>query len=383
MVRWLIFLGAIGTLGLRIWLSPSGQSQYSVGQKVKITATVTREPLKVYQKEYLVFEGIALEIPSKVDLRLGDRIVVSGTLTDKLPEMKNAQFGLINESFTKIQATLSAGTILQNWRLGMMAKFQRWLPADEAALAAGILLGGSESMSYDLRQAYRRSGMSHVVAASGYNVSVVAGWTILFFGRWLNRRLTILFGIVSIIIYVFLAGGSAAVVRAGIMAVAAWIGQLFGREGDALWLLGVASWAMLLINPEYMGDIGFQLSVAATAGILWFKPSREILASLAAQAATLPLILHHFGNLSVVAPLANLLFLWLVPPIMQLTALGVVVGPANWLAWPLLKLMNQGVTWLSSWSWSSWQVGQISWLWVGGYYLLLVILSRTRLFRRV
>lgn len=226
-------------------------------------------------------------------------------------------------------------------------------------------------MSRGLRNSFRRTGTSHILAASGYNVSVVVGWTMLVLGKWLHRRLAIGLGLASIVVYVFLAGATAAVVRAGIMATAAWLGQLWGREADAFWLLGLAIWAMLMVNPGYLSDIGWQLSVAATLGILWFKPAGDLWTTLAAQVTTLPLILHHFGNLSPIAPVANVLLLWLVPPIMQISALGLVIGPATLLAWPLLKLMTWSVTVLSSLPGASLEIAPISWSWVIGYYGLV------------
>ncbi len=351
-------------LGFRIWNQNSKQFPYQDNQRVKITA--------VSRGEYMVIEGIAVSIPPDTGIEYGDRFQVIGTLASGVTRTKSAKFRLINQHFQIVshQASLLWGVnkIRQQLILGLA----RWLPADEAALDAGIVLGGTEGMSQQLKLAFRRTGLSHIVAASGYNVTVVAGWTMLLFTRWFHRRWAIVLGIVSIILYVVLAGATAAVIRAGIMATSAWMGQLWGREADGLWLLGVAGWMMLIINPLYASDIGFQLSMAATAGILWFRPSGNLWTSLAAQVTTIPLILHHFGNLSVVAPLANLLLLWLVPPIMQVGAIGLIIGPVNWLVWPMLKLMTMTVMWLGSWSWSSWQVGQLSWWWVGSYYAALI-----------
>jgi len=363
-------------LGLRIWYLRQEKFQYQVGQRVRITATVRGESIKVYQKLYLVIEEIAIEIPPSISVEYGDRLAITGTLISSVVKVKSAQFGLLQPHFQVIAHQQSVLAGVYKIRQRLIQGLTRWLPVDEAALDAGILLGGTEDMSSQLKLAFRRTGLSHIVAASGYNVTVVAGWTMLLFTRWFHRRLAIILGIGSIVLYVLLAGVTAAVVRAGIMSSSAWIGQLWGREADSLWLLGLAGWVMLMVNPAYASDIGFQLSMAATAGILWFRPAGDLWTSLAAQATTIPLILHHFGSLSVIAPLANLLLLWLVPPIMQVGAIGLVIGPVNWLVWPMLKLMTTTVIWLSSWSWSSWQVGQLSWWWVGAYYLVVILIGQ-------
>lgn len=376
MVRWLLVLIGIVLLGLRIWYQSERQFPYQLGQRVRITAVVRTEPIKIYQKHYLVVEEIVVEIPPEISVEYGDRIEVIGTLGSGVTGIKSAQFGLLQPHFQVISHQLSILAGVNQMRQRLIRGLTRWLPADEAALDAGIVLGGTEGMSSQLKLAFRRTGLAHIVAASGYNVTVVAGWTMLLFTRWFHRRLAIILGICSIIGYVLLAGATAAVVRAGIMSTSAWIGQLWGREADSMWLLGLAGWAMLMGNPAYASDIGFQLSMAATAGILWFRPAGNLWATLAAQAATLPLILHHFGDLSVIAPLANILLLWLVPPIMQVGAIGLVIGPVNWLVWPMLKLMTTTVIFLSGWSWSNWQVGQLSWWWVGAYYLAVILIAQ-------
>ncbi len=375
MVRWVIVGGAVIILLVRLWTFSHAQSPYRVGQRVQITAMVRTEPIKVYRKQYLVVEGIALEIPVGEQLQYGDKVKVTGTIAPLVTAVKGAKFGLIHQDFHLISSSLTFTGLMQQQKSKLVGQLLRWLPGDEGGLAAGILLGGNQEMSPSLKLAFQRTGLTHVVAASGYNVTIVAGWTMLLFKRLLHRRLAILFGILSIILYVFLSGTTPSVVRAGIMASTLFLGQIWGREADSLWLLVLAGWMMLVINPGYLSDIGWQLSMAATAGILAWRPTGDAWTSLAAQATTLPLILHHFGNLSVIAPVANLLLLWVVPPIMQITAVGLIVGPVNWLAWPLLRLMTGGVTLLGNLPWASFAVGNLSWGWVLGYYAALIMVT--------
>lgn len=186
----------------------------------------------------------------------------------------------------------------------------------------------------------------------------------------------------------FLAELAPSVVRAGIMAIAALIGLMLGRESDSRWLLILTAAGMLAVNPLLAGDVGWQLSVAATAGLAWLRPQGDWGTTLAAQTLTLPLLLYHFGNLSIIAPLANAALLWTVPPIMQVTAIASLVGWVvplvgqliSYLAWPLLKLLTSSVTWVASWPWSFWEVGRVSWWWVVGYYAVVAILVSRRRF---
>lgn len=304
----------------------------------------------------------------------------------------------------------------ESWRNWAVLRTERWLPGDAGALAAGMLLGGSEDLSRQTKEAYRRVGLLHIVAASGYNVTLIAGWILSVSLIWLSRRWALGVTIAGIIVYMAIAGWQPSIIRAGIMSILAMLGLILGRERDAKWLLIITGAVMLAWNPKLISDIGFQLSFAATFGILVFlntsssdpfstspltplhncgegngrgevvtkRETRgrgifgvlgsDLKTTLAAQAMTTPLILHHFGNLSVISPLVNAALLWTVPPIMQITAAGLVWGPINYLAWPLLRIQLWVVSRVGAWPISNWEVGKMSWLWVAAYYAALIVL---------
>ena len=276
----------------------------------------------------------------------------------------------------------------EDWRNFLVMRVERWLPGDEGVLAAGMLWGGSEGLSRQTKEAYRRVGLLHIVAASGYNVTLVTGWILSSCLIWLSRRWALGVTMIGVVIYMAIAGWQPSIIRAGIMAILAMTGLILGRERDAKWLLIVTGVAMLVWNRELISDIGFQLSFAATWGILWLMPQRSMLkaqnsittlfaadlkTTLAAQAMTTPLILHHFGNLSMISPLVNATLLWTVPLIMQITAAGLVWGPINYLAWPLLRMQTWVVSSVATWPISNFEMGKMSWGWVGVYYLVLYI----------
>lgn len=261
----------------------------------------------------------------------------------------------------------------ENWRNFLVMRVERWLPGDEGVLAAGMLWGGSEGLSRQTKEAYRRVGLLHIVAASGYNVTLVTSWILSTCLIWLSRRWALGVTMIGVVIYMLLAGWQPSIIRAGIMAILAMLGLILGRERDAKWLLILTGVVMLAWNRELISDIGFQLSFAATWGILWLAPRGDLGTTLAAQAMTTPLILHHFGNLSVISPLVNAVLLWTVPLIMQITAAGLVWGPINYLAWPLLRGQLWVVSSVAGWPISNWELGKMSWEWVAVYYLVLAI----------
>ncbi|TSC87386.1 MAG: competence protein ComEC [Microgenomates group bacterium Gr01-1014_16] len=381
----------------RIWWWQKSEVKLEDGQGVKITARIKQIPVDYYGKQRINVSEISIDVPEDIKVDYGDKVSVVGTIKERATTNGTKYLSLTDQEFRKIENGTEWGRYLVNIRQKTFYNLRRWLGGDEGELAAGIVVGGSGEMSREGRDNFRRTGVSHIVAASGYNVSVVGGVILVMAVGLIGRRWGMWFVIFGVFMYMFLAGMSAAVVRAGVMGILAMIGLMAGRKGDGYWLLVVSSWGMIMINPAYIEDIGFQLSVAATAGVLYSTPQAtnpnsqipKILNSLlqnfkttmAAILMTMPLILHHFGNLSVAAPMVNLLVVPVVPMIMGIVGVASLVGflvPVggmfiSWLAWPILKYMTIIVNWFGSQSWSSFEVGTISWAWVAGYYLVLVI----------
>ena len=219
----------------------------------------------------------------------------------------------------------------------------RVLPEPEAGLASGMVLGLRELVDRTLAADFTTSGLSHIVAISGWNIAIVAATMGALLGRLPRRwRSAAVVGVIAA--YAVAAGGGASVVRAAVMASAVVAARESGRGARAGAALGLAAAAMLIADPMVSRDPGFQLSAAATAGILtWARPLTAALRahlptripdafvetlglSLAAQAVTLPIVLADFGRLSLVAPAANLVAAPLILPAMVASAAALVVG---------------------------------------------------------
>ncbi|NLN69640.1 MAG: ComEC family competence protein, partial [Chloroflexi bacterium] len=229
---------------------------------------------------------------------------------------------------------------------------QTLFPSPEADLLAGILLGRDQGLSPTLQDAFRRTGTAHIIAISGFNIAILAGLFSAVFTRLLGRKWGALAAVSAISIYAIFVGGDAAVVRAAIMGALGVMGGMFGRRQNGLNSLGLAALGMALIDPNIAWDIGFQLSMAATLGlVLYAQPleerfvklaSRQIseeraqklvgpvseffLFTLAAQVMTLPIMIYHFGGVSWITLLANPLIL---PPqalVMALCGLTLLAG---------------------------------------------------------
>ncbi len=225
------------------------------------------------------------------------------------------------------------GTLLEGWRRDAGDLLTRVLPEPEAGLASGILIGLRDRVDREVAAAFTTAGVSHVVAISGWNIAIVAAAIGALAGRLGRRRRSIVTA-VAIVVYVAFAGASPSVLRAGAMAGVVLFARESGRSGRAAAGLGWAAFLLLLADPGLIGDAGFQLSTLATAGLIaWATPLTERIdrlagghlprwlteslgISLAAQAATLPIVLASFGRLSIIAPAVNLLVVPIVAPAM-------------------------------------------------------------------
>lgn len=226
------------------------------------------------------------------------------------------------------------------------AALGRGMPAREAQLARGFVLGEDERIDAGTVEDFRRSGLSHLLAVSGQNVTLLALLAmplLAALGLPLRARLVWVLGLIAV--YVPLAGAGPSIQRAGVMGALGIVATLSGRRASRFYALGFAAALMLVLEPGVAADIGWQLSFAAVLGILllaaplrgailsrlgdrgWRRALADGVAlTIAATLATAPLIAFHFGELSTTTLLANLLALPAVAPAMWLGMLSAAAG---------------------------------------------------------
>lgn len=216
------------------------------------------------------------------------------------------------------------------------------VPPPAGTLGAGLLFGGDGRMSPEMQEVFRAAGLSHIVALSGSNVALVAAAAMaLVIAAGVRRPQAALAAVVVVWVFVLAAGAPIAGVRAAVMGSVVLVLAACGRLLAALPLLLAAVALMLPYQPLLLRyDVGFQLSVAATFGMLWLYPLWEPwcarrtvpalwrlgAATLSAQIMVTPLLAYHFGTFAPVGLPANLLALPLVPAAMLLTAVAAVCG---------------------------------------------------------
>lgn len=205
------------------------------------------------------------------------------------------------------------------------------LPNTESALLSGLLLGSKQSLGKELLDEFSKTGVSHIVVLSGYNIAIVAGSIITFF-KFLPSKFAFSFGCIGIILFTILSGGGASAVRASIMVLVALFAKKFNRDYKAGRALGFTIILMLAPNPLLLVfDPSFQLSVLATIGIVFVTPIlnpyflwvteklglREIVSStIATQLTVLPFLVYNMGLFSLVSLPVNVLILGTIPATM-------------------------------------------------------------------
>jgi competence protein ComEC len=261
-----------------------------------------------------------------------------------------------------------------------MAGLGEGMPAREAALARGFVLGEDDGIDQATKEDFVRAGLSHLLAVSGENVTLLAllAMPILAaFGIPLRERLVWVIGLIAV--YVPLAGSGPSIQRAGVMGVAGLLATLTGRRTSRLYALGLALVVTLAIDPGVASNVGWQLSFAAVLGILLLAaPIREwlltrfgsgrwrralaegIAVTVAATLATAPLIAFVFEEISLASLAANVLALPAVPPAMWLGMVsaalaqipGIPLAPLNGLDALLLGYIAQVAAWCGRPSWA-------------------------------
>ena len=260
----------------------------------------------------------------------------------------------------------------------------RLFPDPEASLIAGILLGVETGIPEDVQEGFNDTGTSHIIAISGFNITILATFFVFLFGRILGVRRRFLAACITAVIiglYTILVGADAAVVRAAIMGGLSLLAALVGRRQDGLNTLALVAAVMALFNPYVLWDVGFQLSFMATLGLLLYagplterfirlasrgmdestarKVARPVseyfLITIAALITTLPVVIYHFQRLSLISLAANPAILPAQPPLMILGGIAVLLGLiyqplgqiAALAAWPFAAYTIRIVEWFA------------------------------------
>jgi competence protein ComEC len=342
-----------------------------------VNLSLRAEALRLKGVTHVVTGWVLIRAPRYPEYSYGDRLTVSGRL-ETPPVFEDFSYrdylarSDIHSLVLRCRLEYLAGnqgnplwTLLFAFKKRAFQTINLILAEPHAALLNGILLGIRSGIPTDLYQAFNLTGTSHIIVISGSNIAVVVGILLLLGQKIIGKRLAPPLAISGIILYTLLVGADPSVSRAAVMGVV-WVFAIWlGRPGLALNALVFSAVVLTLFNPLMLWDVGFQLSFMATLGLIVLSPVLErgffgllqpylhdnrlnlvmallselVIITLAAQISTAPLIIYHFGRLSLVALLTNLLILPVQPLIMTLGGLAMLAG-LLWLP------LGQALAWL-------------------------------------
>lgn len=269
----------------------------------------------------------------------------------------------------------------------------------ESSLARPIVFGGSKGLEQKIRNDFQTTGLTHIMAVSGFNVSILAAVVMaVLLAAGMNRQQAFYLAAAVLGIYVILVGMPASATRAGLMGFLVLWALKLGRLNKITNSLVLAAAILLAFNPKLLrDDAGFQLSFTAITGLIYAYPilqalyektglpklkgvSDALLITLAAQVFTLPILAYNFSQISLISPLANLAVLWAVPmlTILILAALplaALLPGLSFIFFLPSLVLAKYilfMVSLMAKIPYASFEVGELSRVWVAIYYAVAV-----------
>lgn len=386
-------------LFLRLSLFIANFKPYPEGKIISFEARVNSQP-KVSSRGQQVSltlpnsQRVSVRFPLVPEIKYGDRLNVEGRLKYFEAE-NNKNVAFINYPEFELLEQGFRSSLIVKARENIIDVFNSSLNQKYSSLVLGITFGIKQEMPEEFHRELEMTGLLHVVAASGMNITMVGGFLMSLFASFLKRQIALVLTIVGIIFYASMAGFEPSIVRASIMGILVFSAQLTGRQSSAFFGLFIAAYLMLFKNPSLIYDIGFQLSFMATLGLIYLRPvfflmhrskkvleksliGEDLVTTISAQVFTLPILLINFGSYSVVSVLVNALVLWTVPIIMVIGGLaslfGLIYDPLgyilSYLSIPFLLYFEKTVDFFSGFS-AGLNIVKIPTLIIVGYYLAL------------
>ncbi|WP_110926931.1 DNA internalization-related competence protein ComEC/Rec2 [Bacillus massiliglaciei] len=234
------------------------------------------------------------------------------------------------------------GNAVRQYRYAGLQYVYQHFPEDSAGFAAALIFGDQKMIDEKILSDYQKLGLVHLLAISGLHVSFLTGMLFFLCIRFgITREKTMLLMVCFLPMYMILSGGAPSVVRSGIMAMVFFIVSLQKKSGSAAGILAAVYMLMLLYNPFFIYQVGFQLSFAVTFSIILSLPiigrysqktAALLVISAVCQLAAMPLLVYHFFEVSFLGVFLNILFVpvysAVLLPMSMLSLLLHVLSPA-------------------------------------------------------
>lgn len=324
-------------LFIRIFDFYSSVKNYPPGQIVSWqTKALTQPKLNVRGQQLSLYmpnsQRVLISMRLIPQINYGDNLLIEGKVEyikvgdgDEIAYMNNPEFKILGKG--------RGGIFIFRVREHIINFFNTSLPQTYSSLMLGIVFGIKEEMPPDFYLNLQKTGLMHVIAASGMNITMLGGFLSLLFAMFFRRQFALILTISGIVLYALLAGLEPSIVRASIMGILVFLSQLTGRQNSSFLALFFAAFLMLMRSPNLITDVGFQLSFLATSGLIFLRPIfsfipgikrvadksvmfEDLTTTLTAQIMTMPILIINFGTYSLWSIPVNAIVLWTVPILM-------------------------------------------------------------------
>lgn len=267
---------------------------------------------------------------SDSDINQGDRVTING----KLLRGFGNYIGVMYKADVIDVIKTESDDYIKNIRNFFIESVNKSVPSLESSLGLGFLVGRNDNLSADFNSALQAAGLTHIVVASGYNLTILVRIARRLFAK-ISKYLSALVSFLMIFSFIAITGLSPSMMRAGLVSGLCLLAWYYGRKFHPIVLLSIAIAITVAMNPSYAwGDLGWQLSFLAFAGVMILAPLLQrflfgvdkanfvgqiLIETVSAQILTAPIIIYSFGQFSNIAIISNLLILPLIPMAMLLT----------------------------------------------------------------
>lgn len=386
LISWLLLFFLAGAV-LYSWQKAAYFPKIDIQDETLTTSgEIINDPYLSYKNQEIIVKTIhngqsfllLAKVPRYPKFSVGDSVKITGKLQKPgtiedfdyeryLRGKRVAYTMLMPENAEKIESMKSlkyqALRYLYQFKHSFEESLNQNLHEPYSSLAAGIITGAKRSMPDNLANDLSAAGLTHIVALSGFNITIIIVAISAALSSFLSRKKIFALGALLVFAFIIMTGASSSVVRAGFFSLLILFGKTLGRKAYQVNVLLITAVVMLTFNPFILtDDMSFQLSFLAFCGIIYLSPiiSRSVEKSflkslpsyikaplsetLSAQIMVLPLISFAFGKISLIAPISNVLVLWIIPLAMLLAFItgfaAIMVAPIGtffaYITWPVL-----------------------------------------------
>ncbi len=328
------------------------------GQKVEWTGLIIEADVRRDKAKYTVSVedkkgNVLVTLDKYPQHQYGDRVKIKGDLQEPgvIDDFNYgnylSRYDIYSVMYRPKVEVLAIGQGSLFWRAmyalqdSFMARINSLFPEPQASFEAGLLVGARKGIPPELVTKFNITGLTHIIAISGYNIAIIIV-AVMWCLKSLPRKISFIIAIAAIVLFTLFVGASPSVVRASIMGILGLIALNYGRQNNIHITILFTAFFMVLFNPKTLWwDVGFQLSFAAVLGLIYVAPlfkkyadklpetlgfREAIVMTMSAQVMALPIIIYNFERLSLIAPLANLLVAFAIPPAMMFGFAAVVIS---------------------------------------------------------